>query len=432
VAQLLREGFNIEVFIEGGRSRTGKPLTPKTGFLSILLEAFAQGSCDELVLAPVFIGYDKVPEEKAYLHELEGGQKEPESLVQMIRARKFLKKRFGKIYIGFAEPMLLGDLLESQGLSLDSATKEDKEAFCRHIGHRAINAFNRAAVITPHSIMAAALLNGAKDPFTTGDISGITDIYCRHLQFCGAKLSDTLVLDPARSLSQAFDAYLHRKWVERFSKDTPPSDPECRYTIPEAKRPSLDFYKNNGIAPFVPAAFTAMTILSLDAFQFSSRDLASGYRFLQDLFKHEFSFDLEKSPEFFLRRSIKSFIDDAVLMPHPTLPDTYNITSAGLRTLRVFAHFCRPFLEAYSVVVDYLEQHAAEGLSAGEHLKGIGSHGNRMFKRKDVGLKESLSRITFQNALAFFNARGIFGREDNTAISSYGAQIRRYLERFQT
>jgi glycerol-3-phosphate O-acyltransferase len=175
-----------------------------------------------------------------------------------------------------------------------------------------------------------------------------------------------------------------------------------------------------------------MTILSLDAFQFSSRDLASGYRFLQDLFKHEFSFDLEKSPEFFLRRSIKSFIDDAVLMPHPTLPDTYNITSAGLRTLRVFAHFCRPFLEAYSVVVDYLEQHAAEGLSAGEHLKGIGSHGNRMFKRKDVGLKESLSRITFQNALAFFNARGIFGREDNTAISSYGAQIRRYLERFQT
>lgn len=385
-----------------------------------------------MVLAPVFIGYDKVPEENAYLHELEGGKKEPESLSQMIRARKFLKKRFGKIYIEFAEPMRLGDLLESRGLALDSATKDDKEAFCRYIGHRTINAFNRAAVITPHSIMAAALLNGSKNRFTIGHIADITDIYCRHLQFCGAKLSDTLLVDPSRSLNQAFESYRHRKWVERVSKDTPASDPECRYTIPEARRPSLEYYKNNGIAPFVPAAFTAMTILSLDAFQFSSRDLAAGYRFLQDLFKFEFSFDLEKSPEFFVRRSIKSFIDDAVLMPHPTLPDTYNITSAGLRTLRLFAHFCRPLLEAYSVVVDYVEQHASEGLSAGEHLKGIDAYGQRMFKRQDIGLKESLSRITFQNALAFFNARGIFGREDNTAIAPYGTQIRRYLERFLT
>lgn len=99
IFRLLHEGYNIEVFIEGGRSRTGKLLSPKTGMLSILLEAFEQGACPDLILAPIFIGYDKVPEEKAYLHELEGGKKEPESFGQVLRASRILRKRFGKIYI---------------------------------------------------------------------------------------------------------------------------------------------------------------------------------------------------------------------------------------------------------------------------------------------------------------------------------------------
>ena len=143
VYKLLQEGFNIEVFIEGGRSRTGKLLSPKTGLLSILLDAYRNGACDDLILAPIFIGYDKVPEEKAYLHELEGGAKKPESLSQVIKARKVLKKRFGKIYIEFHDPLSLKDLLERNQLDLNTMDKDAMSAFCRNIGHRAINAINR-------------------------------------------------------------------------------------------------------------------------------------------------------------------------------------------------------------------------------------------------------------------------------------------------
>ncbi len=39
IHKLLEDGFNIELFIEGGRSRTGKLLMPKLGLISILLEA---------------------------------------------------------------------------------------------------------------------------------------------------------------------------------------------------------------------------------------------------------------------------------------------------------------------------------------------------------------------------------------------------------
>jgi glycerol-3-phosphate O-acyltransferase len=89
---LLQEGFNIEFFIEGGRSRTGKLILPKLGLLSILLDAYKSGVCDDMIFVPIYIGYDRVLEEGAYLHELEGGQKKPESFWQVIKARKFLKQ----------------------------------------------------------------------------------------------------------------------------------------------------------------------------------------------------------------------------------------------------------------------------------------------------------------------------------------------------
>ena len=66
---------------------------PKLGLLSILLNAYKNGACDDLIIVPIYIGYDRVLEETSYLDELEGGQKEPESLRQVIQARKFLKKR---------------------------------------------------------------------------------------------------------------------------------------------------------------------------------------------------------------------------------------------------------------------------------------------------------------------------------------------------
>ena len=75
IKKLLEEGFNLEFFIEGGRSRTGKMILPKLGLLSIIIDAFKKGACEDMVIAPIYIGYDRVLEESAYLHELEGGQK---------------------------------------------------------------------------------------------------------------------------------------------------------------------------------------------------------------------------------------------------------------------------------------------------------------------------------------------------------------------
>ena len=58
------------------------------------------------------------------------------------------------------------------------------------------------------------------------------------------------------------------------------------FTVSENKRPNLEYYKNNAIHLFVPAAITALAILTKDAFQFSATDLNDTYRF-SDAFSAE-------------------------------------------------------------------------------------------------------------------------------------------------
>jgi glycerol-3-phosphate O-acyltransferase len=427
VYKLLQEGFNIEVFIEGGRSRTGKLLSPKTGLLSILLDAYRRGACDDLILAPIFIGYDKVPEEKAYLHELEGGKKEPESLSQVIKARKFLKKRFGKIYIEFHEPMPLKSLLERNQLDLEAMDREAASAFCRNIGHRVINAINRITIITPHALVAAAILNQPAAHCTFADIVQVADIYLKHLHFHGYKLADTLIMDPGHALEQAFDAYRQRKFIEPTAAAKENEAHALRYRTNPEKRPSLEYYKNNCVACFVPAAFTSLAILETDAFQFISTDLHLNYHFLQDLFKYEFAYDVEKPAEFYVRKSIKAFIDDAALIPHPTLPDTYNITSAGLRKLQLYACFIKAYLEAYLVVLTQLGRQSSSDLGYKEQIKKTTALGGRMLKRGEITCPEALSQVTFKNARSFFNSRDIECIEDEEAARPYRETIQRYL-----
>ena len=64
VAQLVGEGFSIEYFIEGGRSRTGRLLPPKGGMLAMTVRAFLRAPRRPVVFQPVYIGYEKLIEGK--------------------------------------------------------------------------------------------------------------------------------------------------------------------------------------------------------------------------------------------------------------------------------------------------------------------------------------------------------------------------------
>lgn len=59
---ILQQGYNFECFIEGGRSRTGKLLSPKFGILNFIVDSLLSGRVEDAVICPVSTQYDKVIE----------------------------------------------------------------------------------------------------------------------------------------------------------------------------------------------------------------------------------------------------------------------------------------------------------------------------------------------------------------------------------
>jgi glycerol-3-phosphate O-acyltransferase len=427
IQKLLEEGFNIEFFIEGGRSRTGKLILPKLGLLSILLDAYKKGACKDMIIAPIFIGYDRVIEESSYLDELEGGQKKPEDFSQVIQARKFLKKKYGKIYIQFNDPISLNELFGEKDIQLKSMTSKEQNALCRNLGYRIINSINDVSVVTPFSITACAVLNCSRIRFNYGRIIFYVDNYIKYLSSQGAKLADTLISDFRSVIEQVLDSYVQRKFIEPVHLEKGDLSNLKEFSVNVSKRPAIEYYKNNCISFFVQAAITALEILKIESFQFQSLELHQGYAFQQNFFKYEFAYNIDKTPEYFIRKNIKTFIDDAILVPHPTLPDTYNVTSSGLNKLKSFAVFLKPYYESYFIVLNYLMKTANNDIDAKDRIKRIQTIGNRMYKNHEIERIEALSKVYYSNAIDFFNNKGIKGSEEIDKIKFYDDAIQKYL-----
>jgi glycerol-3-phosphate O-acyltransferase len=423
IHKLLEEGFNIELFIEGGRSRTGKLLMPKLGLISILLDAYRNGACENMTFVPVYIGYDRIIEEHAYVHEVEGGKKEDENLSQVIRARRFLKKRYGKIYINFHTPISIRDLLADSPEPLDRMPQKEVNALCRNLGWRIINAIDKETVVTPHGLVAAATLNISRSRFTQEELMEAVNTYLTFASTNNAKLADTIIVNPDGAMEYAIDRYLSRKLLEKAPGDKDLPDDQADFSVNPAKRSLLEYYKNNCISYFVPAAFTAMAILRKDAFQFNAADLHTEYHFFQDFFKYEFAFDLDRPPVHFVRKTIKAFIDDAILMPHPTIPDRYQITSSGYRKLKLFAAFLKPYFQSYLVVLHFLRTNRKDNLEIKDKLKKIQNLGLQMVKNREIDLIESVSKVNYANGLSYFFANGCKNYEDEARITRFLATL---------
>jgi len=309
---------------------------------------------------------------------------------------------------------------------------KDVNALCRQLGWRIINAIDKQTVVTPHGLVAAATLNITRSRFTHGELTEAVKTYLTFAMHNNAKLADTIILNPDGAVEYAIDRYLSRKLLEKAAGDRDRQEERTGYTVNTAKRSLLEYYKNNCISYFVPAAFTALAILKKDAFQFSATDMHEEYQFLQDFFRFEFAFDLDRPPVHDVRKTIKSFINDATLMPHPIIPDSYQITSSGFRKLKLFAAFLKPYFESYKVVLLFIRNNRKENLEKKDKLKKIQNLGLLMVKNKEVDLVESVSKINYANGLGFFSANGISDFEDESHISHFETLIQNYLNLLAT
>ena len=135
---------------------------PGLGMLSWDVEAFLAGSRRDLFFVPIAINYERLVEEGAMVDELEGGEKVNESTLGLLRARKYLRRRFGSVFLNFGEPISLAEAMGSdRALFAASASPEveiAKRRFVEGLGNRVVERINWATVANATSVAASALL----------------------------------------------------------------------------------------------------------------------------------------------------------------------------------------------------------------------------------------------------------------------------------
>ncbi len=113
LGELFTRGYSVEYFVEGGRSRTGRLLEPKTGTLAMTIQAMLRGGSRPITLVPIYIGYEHVMEVGTYAKELRGATKEKEGFMQMINGLRKLRN-LGQGYVNFGEPLHLTPYLNQK------------------------------------------------------------------------------------------------------------------------------------------------------------------------------------------------------------------------------------------------------------------------------------------------------------------------------
>lgn len=165
---LLQNGFNVECFIEGGRSRTGKLLSPKFGILSFLLDSVLSGRVDDAIICPVSTQYEKVVETESYISELLGQPKPQENLKDFLSASSVLSLKLGRVDVRFHEPWSLRTFIAEQRARVsatrpssalsDPMSPDSRVRLLRTLGYKVLSDINAVSVVMPTALIGTVLL----------------------------------------------------------------------------------------------------------------------------------------------------------------------------------------------------------------------------------------------------------------------------------
>ena len=188
IHEVLVKGHSMEYFIEGGRSRTGRLLTPKGGMLVMTVNSFIKNPQRPIVFVPVYFGYEKLIEGDAFISELAGAEKQKESVGGLIKSVKSLRDHFGKVYVNIAEPIELAPLLDRMHPTWREHESDNGERppwlsdVVDELGSEIMQGINSAAAVTPISLLAYVLLATPKQTIGLGELRRQLDLSLKVLK----------------------------------------------------------------------------------------------------------------------------------------------------------------------------------------------------------------------------------------------------------
>ena len=410
IAILLKEGLPLEFFIEGGRSRTGKMVIPKYGLLSMIIQAYQEKYCDNFAAIPVYIGYDRVIEEKSYLDELSGAPKVKENAAEIIKSGNILRKRYGLVYINIGEPIIMKSYLESQEKQIEQMTLDERQSLYRKIGYEIELEINKVSVVTPFSMVASGLLSHDRRGISHDELTDILHEFYEYLSTRKVKFAATFA-HRERAITDALNIFVQSEIISRFETEEEEEMQEVVYSLDDKKRLNLEYYKNTILHFFVPLSFVATSMLESSEDVMSLGRIMGDYKFLKKLLWNEFIFDERKDDLEEVKEVLAYLHSRKMIIPTQRDDQVWiEVKGKGRTKLKPFAGLIHNYLEAYWVVVKSFPYLKKKAQNQKDWLKKIRALGDRMYKRGEVLRAEALSQSNYQNVIRFL--------EDAELISS--------------
>ncbi|KAE8350421.1 acyltransferase [Aspergillus coremiiformis] len=298
---LLQQGFNFECFIEGGRSRTGKLLSPKLGILSFILDSVLSGRVEDTIICPVSTQYDKVIETESYISELLGQPKRKENLADLISSSSVLSLKLGRVDVRFHEPWSLREFITQQMTRLPNQidtnkgwtlSYEERGRVLRTLGYRVLSEINDVSVMMPTALIGTVLLTLRGRGVGKGELVRRVEWLCERVRMKGGRVAHFYRYPTEVVVDRALEV-LGSKLVGVISGLAEP-------TYYAVDRFQLSFYRNMTIHLFITEALVSAAMYTKvkrgggpSHQRISYTELLNQVSFLSKLFRGEFIFPPE-------------------------------------------------------------------------------------------------------------------------------------------
>lgn len=401
IKKLVQDGFCLEFFIEGTRSRTGKLLKPKMGILSMILRSFAEGASKDIYFVPIAINYDQIIEQKAYQSEQKGKEKKKENAMELVKVKNVLNKKYGKVYIEFADPISLKDFFKDKdihGKSIKDLRQEVSD-FAYHITYN----MNKVAIITPISIVSTAILSLRKGSFSFDELMERIQVLKDYLDYKNVNYSDLIHYSERWAYNEAIQKLVSRHLISEVE-----TYEEVFYKIEDSKRHDLDYYKNNILHFFVSLACFTKIVFSISKEKIHIDEIVKEFEVIKSLFDEDFIFSQREPLKNHIKRVIqfchaKEFLQFSATDQTITL----NTSNKTQNELSIYSSLFDNFLESHLLTLKYLKFNRFEGIDQKTLIRDILEKSKSLYIKEDLFHSEALNRFNIENSLKTFSNIGI-------------------------
>ncbi len=420
---LITRNTPIEYFIEGGRSRSGRLLPPKMGMLAMTVHSQLRQSNKPVVFIPTYIGYERIMEGGTYIGELKGKPKESESLLGLLKVGRKIERIFGNVHLSFGTPLHLTDFMAKFDVPenslpadrTDTPLDDKASAMVDNIGVKVMQHINKAAVVTPVSLLSLVLLSAPK--------SALDEDICREqialYQGLAQQLpysSDTVVTD--MSPQQIIDYGIKLKLIERI-----PHILGDIIQIAGKQAALLSYFRNNILHVFILLSFLAALVARNGRIERSRLDNIAMqlYPFLQsELFlyypAHGLADTLNKKVDSLIAHGLIVELGDGML----SVPEA---NSKCYQQLQVLATPVEQSLERYFMTLALLAQQGSGNLTENEVVDLCHLLGQRLSVLYADDIPDFFDRALFTSFLGALTRLDYLQKDAETGILTFDQRI---------